>query len=180
MEKDKNKTSAHIKKITILAVMTALAVICSSNFPYGLTVRVGGFMKLSPVFIIIGIVAATYGTWEAALVAFLSDLIQSLTAGLGISPAILIISTLTGLCFGYFLKGKKLNLINIILSVLITQIIGSLGLTTAVLCLRYGMPFSPTIYWRLLQTAILIAIEIPILKLLLINLDLPYKLKKQK
>ena len=159
--------------------MTALAVICSSNFPYGLTIRVGSFMKFSPVFIIIGLVAATYGVWEAALVAFLSDLIQSLTAGLGVSPAILIISTLTGLCFGFFLKGNKLNLINIILSVLITQVLGSLGLTTAVLCLRYGLPFTPTIYWRMLQTVILITLEIPILKLLLINADIPNKLKKR-
>lgn len=176
---EKSKASTNIKKITVLAVMTALAVICSSNFPYGLTVRVGSFIKLSPVFIIIGIIASTYGWWEAALVAFLSDLIQSLTAGLGLSPAILLISTLTGLCFGLFLKGAKTNLLNITLSVLITQLVGSLGLTTAVLCLRYGMPFTPTIYWRLLQTAILIVLEIPALKLLLINADLPGKLKKE-
>lgn len=176
---EKSKISTRIQKITILAVMTALAVICSSNFPYGLTIRVGSFMKFSPVFIIIGLVAATYGVWEAALVAFLSDLIQSLTAGLGISPAILVISTLTGVCFGIFLKQSNLNLFNVILSVLITQIVGSLGLTTAVLCIRYGLPFTPTIYWRMLQTIILITLEIPILKFLLINADIPNKLQKK-
>lgn len=176
----KSNASEHVKKITVLAAMTALAVICSSNFPYGLTVRVGSFMKLSPVFIVIAVVASIYGATAAALVAFLSDLIQSLTAGLGLSPSILIISALTGLCFGLFLRGNRLNTLNIALSVLVTQLVGGLVLTTAVLCIRYGLPFSPTIYWRLLQTVILIAIEIPILKLLLINLDLPYKLKKQK
>lgn len=173
-----NKTVA-VKKITVLAVMTALAVICSGSYPYGLTIRVGQFMKLSPIFIIIGIVASTYGWWEAALVALLSDLIQSLTAGLGISFAILTISTLTGLCFGLALGGGRTNLCNIVLSVLITQIIGSFVLTTAVLCFRYGLPLFPTVYWRLLQTVIMIAIEIPVLKLLLINVDIPHKLKKE-
>lgn len=173
-----NKAVA-IKKITMLALMTALAVICSGQFPYGLTFRFGSFIKLSPVFVIIGIVAATYGVWEAALVAFLSDLIQSLTAGLGLSPAILVISTLTGLCFGLFLKNGRLNLLNITLSVLITQIVGGLFLTTAVLHIRYALPLEAAVGWRILQTAIMIAVEIPILKLLLIDADIPNKLKRE-
>lgn len=173
-----NKTVA-IRKITVLAMMTALAVICSGQFPYGLTFRVGSVIKLSPVFVIIGIVAATYGVWEAALVAFLSDLIQSLTAGLGVSPAILLISTLTGLCFGLFLKQGRLSISGIILSVLITQLIGSLLLTTLVLHFRYGVPYFPTIWWRVVQTIIMVFVEIPILKLLLIDADIPNKLKRE-
>ena len=173
-----NRTVA-IRKITVLAMMTALAVICSTQFPYGLTFRVGTVMKFSPLFVIIGIVAATYGIWEAALVAFLSDLIQSLTAGLGVSPSILAISTLTGLCFGVFLKRGKLSVLSIIISVLLTQLIGSLLLTTLVLHFRYGMQFSAIIWWRALQTVIMIAIEIPTLKLLLIDSDIPNKLKRE-
>ena len=173
-----NKTVA-IRKITVLAMMTALAVICSTQFPYGLTFRVGTVMKLSPLFVIIGIVAATYGIWEATLVAFLSDLIQSLTAGLGVSPAILAISTLTGFCFGVFLRKGQLNLFNIVALVLLTQLVGSLLLTTLVLHFRYGMQFSAIIWWRALQTVIMVAIEIPVLKLLLIDSNIPNKLKRE-
>ena len=170
-----SKASQHIINIAVLAVMTALAVVCSGQFPYGLTVRVGEFIKISPIFVIIGVVAATYGVWESALVAFLSDLIQSLTAGLGVSFALLIINTLIGLCFGFLLR--KPNLLKIIISVLLTQIIGSLILITAVLCIRYGMNFKAIILWRVLQTVIMICVEIPVLKLLLINTNLPQKLK---
>lgn len=173
------KNTVAIKKITVLAMMTALAVICSAQFPYGLTFRIGTVVKLSPLFIIIGIVAATYGVLEAALVAFLSDLIQSLTAGLGVSPAILMISTLTGLCFGLFLKPGRLNTFSIVTAVLITQLIGSLLLTTLVLHIRYGIPLLATLWWRVLQTVIMILVEIPVLKILLIDIKIQNKLKRE-
>ena len=170
------KNRWHLRRVAVLGVMTAIAVVCSLTFPMGLTVRIGDFMKLSPVFLIIAIVGNMYGWKEAALVSFLSDLLQGLIFG-GFSPLISLTALLSGACFGWFLKGNK-SISKIVISVLITQIIGSLIITTTVLCVWYSLPFYPTIYFRILQTAILIAIEIPVLILFIKVLDIGIKLKK--
>ncbi len=174
MEKHDNKWN--LKRLAVLGVMTALAAICSLTFPMGLTVRVGEFMKLSPAFLVIGIVGNMYGWKEAALVSFLSDLIQSLLFG-GFSPFISMAAILTGICFGLTLKNTK-SIPKIVLSVLLTQLLVSLVIVTLVLCFQYGMPFVPLIYFRLLQTAILVIIEIPLLILFIKVLDISGKLKK--
>ncbi len=167
---------SRLRRLAVLGVMTALAAVCSFTFPMGLTVRIGDFIKLSPAFLIIAIVGNMYGWKESALVAFLSDLIQSLLYG-GFSPLISLIALLTGACFGLLLKGNK-SISKIVISVLVTQIIGSLILVTAVLHFQYGMPFQPLIYFRLLQTAILIVLEIPLLILFIKILDISGKIKK--
>lgn len=162
--------------MAVLGVMTALAAVCSLTFPLGLTVRVGEFMKLSPAFLIIAIVGNMYGWKESALVAFLSDLIQSLLYG-GFSPLISLIALLTGAGFGWLLKDNK-SISKIVISVLLTQIIGSLVLTTSVLCIWYSLPLFPTVYFRILQTVILTALEIPILILFIKVIKIGDKLKK--
>ena len=172
----KNVKKSYLKRLAVLGVMTALAAVCSITFPMGLTVRVGDFMKLSPAFLIIGIVGNMYGWKESALVAFLSDLIQSLMFG-GFSPLISLIALLSGACFGWLLKGTK-SVSKIIFSVLTTQIVGSFILTTTVLCIWYSLPLFPTIYFRILQTVILIAVEIPVLILFIKVLNIGDKLKK--
>ena len=169
------KVSIYIKRIAVLAVMTALAVICSLTFPLGLTVRVGDFIKLSPVFLITALTGSLYGWKGSALVAFLSDIIQGLMFG-NVSLLIALISLLSGAVFGLLLHNTK-SVSRIAVAVLITQIICSLVLVTSVLCFKFGMPLFPTIYWRILQTAILIAVEIPVLYLLITVLNLPGKLK---
>ena len=171
-----NVKKIRLRRLAVLGVMTALAAVCSFTSPLGLTVRVGDFMKLSPAFLIIAIVGNMYGWKESALVAFLSDLIQSLLYG-GFSPLISLVALLTGACFGWLLKDNK-KISKIVLSVLLTQIIGSLGLTTTVLCIWYKLPFFPTIYFRILQTAILIAVEIPVLIIFIKVLGIGDKLKK--
>ena len=169
-----NKNS-YIKRLAVLGIMTALAAVCSFTFPMGLTVRIGEFVKLSPAFLIIGIVGNLYGWKEAALVSFLSDLIQAFLFG-GFSPFISAVSILTGACFGLILYSTR-SIAKIVLSVALTQIIGSLILVTAILCLQYGVPFFPLIYFRLLQTAILIAVQIPLLILFIKVLDISGKIK---
>jgi ECF transporter S component (folate family) len=166
------------KKITVLAVLTALSVICSLTFPLGLTFRVGEFIELSPAFLPICVAGSIFGWKGSGIVAVLSDLIQGALFG-SISPLILLVNLLSGIIFGLLLHKQK-RILSIILAVLLTQLICSMVFTTLVLCLRYGMPLFPTIYWRMLQTVILIAIEIPTLYLFISVLDIPNKLTKTK
>lgn len=158
-----------------MGVMTALTAICSMTFPYGLTFRVGDFMKMSPVFIVVALTGKIYGPVPAGTVALLGDLVQGLLFG-QISPLISAVNFFVGLCFG-LLKYRG-GLLPIIVTVLITQVIGSLVLTSSVLFFWYGMPVFPTVWFRVLQTVILIAVEIPVLYLLLEKVQIHKKLIK--
>ena len=164
------------RRLVFMGVMTALAVICSLDFPLGFTFRVAGFMKFSPAFLIVGITAAVCGYKEAGLVSLLTDVIQGFLFG-NFSILIALINLLMGICFGLFLY-KKSSMFNICAAVVLTQIIGSLTLITAVLCIRFGMPFIPTIYWRGLQTVIMIAVEIPVLLIFIKAIKIPDKIAK--
>lgn len=175
MEKTKAKNCA--RAVALLGVMSALAAVCAGVFPFGLTVRVGDFIKLSPVFLIVALAGNMYGWWGAALVAFLGDFLQSLFSGLGFSPLVSAVNVLCGVCFGLILHHSN-SIVRIVTAVMLTQVVGSLGLTTAALHIQYGMPFIPTIYWRALQTVILIVAEILLLWLVMTVLNLPEKLRK--
>lgn len=171
-----NQSKFKLRRLAFLGVMTALAAVCSLSFPLGLTIRIGEFIKMSPAFLVVAIVGNMYGFKEAALVSFLSDLIQSLLFG-GFSPLISLISVLSGACFGLLLHGTN-KIKRIVLSVLITQIIGSLILTTCILCIWYSLPVIPTIYFRIIQTVIMIAVEIPVLILFLRIIDINSRLNR--
>ncbi len=176
MQKD-SKHREYIRMTAVLGMLSALAVICAMPFPTGLTFRVGGYIKFSPMFLAVCLAGSLYGKWASAAVAFIGDFFQSLLSGLGLSPLILGISFLTGLCFGAFLHNSK-SMVRITASVLLTQIVGSLILTTLALRLRYSIPIEPMLYYRLLQTAILTVAEIFCLWLCIRVLDLPSKIKK--
>ena len=175
----KAKNSDYIRAVAILGMLSALSAVCSGTFPLGLTVRVGEFIKLSPVFRMVALAGSMYGWWAGALVAFVGDLLQSLTAGLGFSPLIMAVNVLCGACFGLLLHNTK-SVVRIVTAVLLTQIIGSLGLTTLALHFQYGMPIFPTIYWRAVQTVIMIAAELIVLILVIKTADLPSRFKGNK
>lgn len=171
------KERKFIKAVAFLGLMSALAVVCAGVFPMGLTIRIGEFVKLSPVFIVVALAGNLYGWWGGMLVAFIGDFLQSVFAGLGISPLILIINMLSGACFGWLMH-NKVSLLRITVSVLLTQIIGSLCFTTLVLRFRLGIPMIPMIYWRIAQTVILIFAEIILLWLIFKAFNLPQKIKR--
>lgn len=162
-----------VQNVAVLGVLSALAVVSAM----WLTVRVGQFIKLSPVFLVVALAGYLYGVWGACLVAVISDVLQSLLAGLGFSPLILVVNVFTAVIFGWFLHNKNRTL-NIVMAVLLTQVVGSLCLNTLALSFHFGIPIFQMIYWRLLQTAILIPIEILVLWLVLVVLKLPNRLKR--
>ena len=173
----KQNNTQYTRMVAILGILSAVAVISSGVFPMGLTVRVGEFIKLSPVFLAVALAGSMYGWWAGALVAFIADFMQALVSGLGFSPLILAVNVLCGACFGLLLHNTK-SVFKIILSVLLTQVVGGLCLNTLALHWQYGMPIFPTVYWRMLQTAIMIFVETVMLILIIKTADLPKRLRK--
>ncbi|MBO5746886.1 MAG: folate family ECF transporter S component [Clostridia bacterium] len=174
----KKNNSEYTKAIAILGVLSAVAAVSAGTFPMGLTVRIGEFIKMSPVFVAVALAGSMYGWWAGALVAFVGDVLQSLVAGLGFSPLILAVNVLCGACFGLLLYNTK-SVWRIVWSVLLTQFVGGLGLNTLALHVQYGMPIFPTVYWRLMQTAVMTVVEIVVLLFVIRTLELPRRLKKQ-
>lgn len=171
MQAGKFKVGA--KDIAILGVFSALAVVSSM----WLTLRIGEFIKISPVFLVVALAAGMYGVFGAAIVAFISDLLQALMAGLGFSPLISAVNVLSAVVFGILLYNSK-SVKRIVMAVLIRQLICGLLLNTLALKIYYGTPFVPMIYLRAVQCAVLIVTEISVLWLVLVVLDLPSRLKK--
>lgn len=177
MYENKSKGKITAQTIAIFGVFTALGIICSMNFPLGLTIRLTEATKFSPSFIIVAIIARKYGVWGSTLIAFLIDAMQSLFAGFGVpNPVISLAATLTGLIFGLFFK-KSVSLPRIIIAVLITQIICSMGITTYALIVYFGVPIQPTLITRAIQSAINIPLQIILIYLLLNKFDIPKRIK---
>jgi len=158
-----------------LGIFTALAVVSSM----WLTIRIGEFIKISPVFLVVALAGNMYGALGAVTVAFISDLLQALMAGLGFSPLISAVNVFCAVIFGLALKNSK-KFSRIVFSVLVTQIIGGLVLNTLALHLYFGMPLVPMVYWRALQCGVLIIAQISVLWLVFSVLDIPSKLKAIK
>lgn len=175
----KRSNSQYTRMVAILGVLSGLAVVFSLPFPSGFTVRIGEFLKFSPMFLAVALAGSTYGWWAGAMVGFVGDFFQALLSGLGISPFLLAVSTLNGLVFGLLLHNTK-SIWKIVLSVLITQFAGGLLLTTLVLKIQYGMPIFPTVYWRVLQVSIMTVVEIFLLILTVKTADLPTRFKGKK
>lgn len=171
MQEQQRKAST--KSIAVLGILSALAAV----FAMWLTVRIGPFIKLSPVFLAVALAGYMYGPLGGATVAFIGDTLQSLLSGLGFSPLISLVNVFVGVCFGIVLKNGK-SFCKIFTAVLLTQTVGSVLLNTAALYIQYGMPLFPTVYWRLLQAAIMTVVETFTLWLLIVKADLTEKLKK--
>ena len=119
------KSQSTARSVAVLGIFTALAVVSS----LWLTVRVGEFIKISPVFLVVALAGNMYGIFGAVTVAFISDLLQALMAGLGFSPLISAVNVFCAVVFGVALKNSK-KFPRIVVSVLVTQIIGGLFLNT--------------------------------------------------
>ena len=169
------KTQSTARNVAVLGIFTALAVVSSM----WLTVRVGEFIKISPVFLVVALAGNMYGVLGAVTVAFISDLLQALMAGLGFSPLISAVNVFCAVVFGVALKNSK-KFPRIVFSVLVTQIIGGLVLNTLALHLYFGMPLVPMVYWRALQCGVLIVAQTFVLWLVFSVLDIPSKLKAIK
>lgn len=169
------KTQSTARSVAVLGIFTALAVVSS----LWLTVRVGEFIKISPVFLVVALAGNMYGVLGAVTVAFISDLLQALMAGLGFSPLISAVNVFCAVIFGLALKNTR-KFSRIVVSVLVTQIIGGLVLNTLALHLYFGMPLVPMVYWRALQCGVLIVAQTFVLWLVFSVLDIPSKLKAIK
>lgn len=166
--KTKRTAALATETVTTIAVLSALAVVCSML----LTIRGGDIMKFSPVFIVIALAARRYGVIGATIVASLSDVIQYMMyPSNGFSLGIFLSSALMGVIYGLFFY-KKINLARIIIASALSQIICTIGITTFTMVYIWGLSFEGIILWRILQAAIMLVASIVFLYILFVKIDI--------
>ena len=145
-------TKQNIEMLVVLALLTALDVIMGRFLSINST-----FFKLDTSFIPMVIAAFFYGPIGGMAVAGLGDFIGALLFPFGpYMPHFTISAALTGVIFGFALKGKP-QLMKVMLAVIPSQIICSLMLNSLFLELLYGN----VIFWiRLVQTLLATPVQI--------------------
>ncbi len=147
--------NTNAKRITFTAVLTALEIILSRF----LSINAWN-IKIGFNFIPVVLAALLLGPVWAGLVAALGDLIGAILFPIGAYfPGFTISAFMTGIIFGLLLFEKQ-TVLRTVIAVLINQLIISLLVNSAWICVVYGSPYLPLIPARLVQCAILIPVQI--------------------
>lgn len=163
----KSGTKFNVRLLVHLAVLIAMAIVLSRFVSIPLpTMRIGfGFVPIA-------ICGMMYGPVWAAIVAAVADVLGAMIFYFGsVSPGITLSAALTGVVFGLFLyKGAEpwttVSWVKLAAAVGINCLIISLLLTTLWLSMLYGTPYLALLPTRLLQSAIMIPVQIIVLRVL--------------
>ena len=144
------------KMMAVLSVLLALEVIIAR---FG-TIRPSESIKLSLDFIPVVIAAILFGPIPAIIMSILADILGAFLFPVGpYFPGITLTAAATGLIYGLILH-KSQSFPRILIAVLLQQLFCSLILNTFWLHLLYGMPYLPAMPARLIQCAIMVAIQL--------------------
>lgn len=117
-------------------------------------------IKIGFAFVPVFLVAWLYGPIPAALVGGLGDFLGAILFPIGpYFPGFTLSCALTGVIFGLFLH-KKQTLPRIVGAVVFNQFGVSLLLTTLWISILYGSPYQALLVTRVVQTALLAAVEL--------------------
>ena len=126
------------KKLTMLALLTALEIILSRFLSIS-----AWNIKIGFSFVPVVIAGILYGPLEAGAVGALGDLLGALLFPIGpYFPGFTLTAFLSGLVFGFFLH-KEISVRNTLIAVLIHQFVLGLLLNTFWISVLYESPFLP-------------------------------------
>lgn len=144
-----------VKSYTIIGALVAIEIILSRF----LSIHTWN-LKIGFSFVPVVLTAMLFGGVYAGLVGAIGDIIGAILFPVGpYFPGFTITAFLNGVIFAFFLK-KKPTFVNIVISVLLVQIVGSLGLNTLWISILYGSPFWPLFATRIYQTIVMSVVQI--------------------
>ncbi len=155
------KSGFSTRKLTTLALLTAIEIVLARFLSINAwNIRIGlGFVPVV-------IAAILYGPLEAGIVSALADFLGAILFPTGTYfPGFTLTAFLTGCVFGLFLH-KKQDWLHSIAAVLINQIVFSLLLNTLWISILYGSPYGPLLITRLVQCAILTAVQLAFIQII--------------
>lgn len=156
---EKQISSTH--QLVLIAMMIAAHVILSRFLSISLW-----NLKIGFAFLPVVLTAMLLGPIPAGIVGALADYIGATLFPIGpYFPGFSLTAFLTGCCYGIFLH-KKQNLTGILLSVLLTECIGSILLNSLWISLLYGAPFVSLLPARIMQAVGMGIVEVILIRLI--------------
>ena len=156
---EKRISSTH--QLVLIAMMIAAHVILSRFLSISLW-----NLKIGFAFLPVVLTAMLLGPIPAGIVGALADYIGATLFPIGpYFPGFSLTAFLTGCCYGIFLH-KKQNLPGILLSVLLTECIGSVLLNSLWISLLYSAPFVSLLPARIMQAVGMGIVEVILIRLI--------------
>ena len=154
------KKKFSLKIVAVLGLMIALEIVLSRFQIHTSDLKLGfGFVPIV-------VAAVLYGPIAGGMVGAIGDVVSAILFPVGqYFPAFTVTAFLTGVIFGLFLY-KKESILNVVLSVLLTQAVISQFVNTYFISILYGNPYWPLFVTRLAQTAVMSAVQIALIILL--------------
>jgi len=154
-----------LRSFSVISVLVAMEIILSRF----LSIHTWN-LKIGFSFIPVVVAAILFGAVQAGLVAAIGDIIGAMLFPVGpYFPGFTVTAFITGVIFALFLK-KKASLMNVVVSVLLVQLIGSLCLNTLWISLLYGSPFWPLFFTRIYQAFGMSVVQIAVIYIVNRNL----------
>lgn len=149
------------KDVVLMGILIATEVVLSRFLSLSLW-----NIKIGFAFVPVVIAAIKLGPIKAGTVAALGDFVGAMLFPIGqYFPGFTFIAFLMGMTHGIFLYEKQTTS-RIITGVLINQLIFSLLLNTLWISILYGAPYQAVLVSRLVQTAILVPVQIAVISIL--------------
>ena len=156
------KPAFSTKLLAAMGLLAALEVVIAR---FG-TIRPSESIKLSLDFIPIVIAGILYGPVPAMIISILADILGAFLFPVGpFFPGFTLTAALTGLLYGAALHRSQ-AMPRVILAVALHQGILSLLLNTLWLKVLYGLPYLPTLAGRLVQCAVMAALQLILIPIL--------------
>ena len=156
----KNKFST--KMLATLSILVAMEVIIAR---FG-TLRPTESIKISLDFIPIVIAAILYGPAPAVIMSILADVLGAFLFPVGpFFPGFTLTAAVTGLIYGLLLH-KSQSMPRVVCAVVLQQLVCSMVINTFWLHVLYGLPYLPTMAARLVQCAVVTAMQIVVIPLI--------------
>ncbi len=150
------------KKLALMGVLTALEVILSRFLSLN-----AWNMKIGFSFVPLVIAAVLLGPVYAAVLGALGDFIGATLFPIGAYfPGFTLTAALMGLVMGVFLYEKQ-SFPRIAAAVIINQFVLGLFLNTLWISVLYGSPYVPLLVTRVVQSALLTAVQLALIPVIL-------------
>ena len=157
-----NKKRFSTKMLATLSILVAMEVIIAR---FG-TIRPTESIKISLDFIPIVIAAVLYGPAPAVIMSILADVLGAFLFPVGpFFPGFTLTAAVTGLIYGLLLH-KSQSMPRVVCAVVLQQLICSMVINTFWLHVLYGLPYLPTMAARLVQCAVVTAMQIVVIPLI--------------
>lgn len=168
-----NNKKNFTRKLCIAALLTAAAIVLSRLVP---VINLWS-TKIDFSFAAVMLAACILGPVGGLVVGGLADLIGAILFPIGAYfPGFTVTAAITGLVFGLLLY-KKCNLVRIIIAVVSTQLVCGLLLNTWFISILYTKAFAALLVTRLVQFAVMSAVEIVFAELALDKSKIVRKIK---